>query len=562
MARATRARRFGTSITSGHDADARGADAGRTGVDEQEAQVAGTRNVGAQDEGAKGAVSEPMSTGAGGGPGAAAVVGGREHEPSAGSARPDEGPRGPVARIIGLVYKLANSTLATPWMAAAFALAGLGLVMLVGIFSPNYNTLARVPVKYHIYLAIVLPLSGKLGHLPDWASIGLTFTAITLQGVGLAGLLWANSRGWRPNPRHVFLAAAVVVAVMVFITPVGSSDTTSYAAYGRMANLGIDPYNNGPGSALGPSDIYARTVGPMWWNTPSVYGPIATWIQQFAALFGGKANPAAAVSVLMILNGVVFLGVGYFLLKTADDPVRATLMWVANPVLIQQLVMGGHLDTYVAAATVVGVQIARSRSSDWRYLWAGAAIGVGCCFKIDAGLAGVAVGWVLLTRREWANLARLAVGGLGTVVVFYSFYGLHAFKQVLQASSLVATPSPWRAFQLAFEWVFDLFGAKSTGQALSTDIISVTWPILTVLLAYAIYRKFGADQPAVVTVPFALVFAWIVCAPWALPWYSAVAWVVLALVPRNPMTRWLTLVTVYLALMHCSGGGPATWANN
>jgi hypothetical protein len=532
MPRTTRARRFGTSIT---------------------------------------AVSEPRGTAAaGGGPGAA-VVGGREHEgPSAGSPRPEddagEGARGPVAKLIGLVYKLANSTLATPRIAVAISLTGIALVMLVGILSPNYNTLARVPTPSpgHVftYVAIVLPLSGKLGHLPDWASITLTFTAITLQSIGLAGLLWANSRGWRPNPRHLFLAAAAIVTVLVFITPVGSSDTTSYAAYGRMANLGIDPYNSGPGTALGPSDIYARTVGPMWWNTPSVYGPIATWIQQFAALFGGRDNPAAAVSMLMILNGLVFLGVGYFLLKTADDPVRACLMWVANPVLIQQLVAGGHLDTYVAAATVVGVQIARGRGGEWRYLWSGVAIGVGCCFKIDAALAGVAIGWVLLTRRQWANLARLAVGGLGTVAAFYSFYGLHALKQVLQASSLVATPSPWRAFQLAFEWVFGLFGSKSTGQALSTDIISVSWPILMVLLAYAIYRKFGADQPAVVTVPFALCFAWIVVAPWALPWYTAVPWVILALVPRNPMTRWLTLVTVYLALMHCSGGGPATWANN
>jgi hypothetical protein len=608
MPRTTRARRFGTSITSGHgtdrpepgvrgrfaadqsddvaehdadapeagareadgyeadakQADADGADARHVAADGGKAHVAGTRktgapDVGAQDEGAKGAVSEPMGTG--GGPGAA-VVGGREHDPSAASARPDEQPHGPVARVIGLIYKLANSTLATPRIALAISLTGIALVMLVGIFSPNYNTLAKVPVTYHTYVAIVLPLSGKLGHLPDWASISLTFTSITLQSVGLAGLLWANSRGWRPNPRHLFLAAALIVTALVFITPVGSSDTTSYAAYGRMANLGIDPYNNGPGSALGPSDIYAKTVGPMWWNTPSVYGPIATWIQQFAALFGGKDNPAAAVSMLMILNGLVFLGVGYFLLKTADDPVRACLMWVANPVLIQQLVAGGHLDTYVAAATVVGVQIARSRSSNWRYLWTGVAIGVGCCFKIDAALAGVAVGWVLLTRREWANLGRLAVGGLGTVGFFYSFYGLHALKQVLQASSLVATPSPWRAFQLAFEWAFGLVGSKSTGQALSSDIISVTWPILMVLVAYAIYRKFGSDQPAVVTVPFALCFAWIVVAPWALPWYTAVAWVVLALVPRNPMTRWLTLVTVYLALMHCSGGGPATWANN
>ena len=502
-------------------------------------------------------MSEPIS--AGGRPGAA-VVGGRG--PGRADARPPSGkpPRGPLERMIEFVYKLASSTLATPRTAVTVSLAGIVTIMLVGIFSPNYNTLPRVPDGTNL-IAILLPLSGHLGRMPDWASITLTFTAIILQCIGLAGLLWANSLGWKPNPRHLFYASCVIVAIMVSITPVGSSDTTSYAAYGRMANLGFDPYNNGPLATLGPGSPYTQTVGNMWQNTPSVYGPLATWIQQFAAFFGGKSNPAAAVDVLMILNGLVFLGVGYFLIKTADDPVRASLMWVANPVLIQQLVAGGHLDTYVAAACVVGIQIARSRTSGWRYLLVGAAIGVACCFKINAGLVGVGLGWALLMKREWWNILRLAVGGLGTVLLFYSYYGLHSFKQVMQASSLVATPSPWRAFQLAVEWVFGLFGAEKTGQALSTDVISVTWPVLMVLVAVFIYRKFGADQPVVVTVPFALCFAWIVVAPWALPWYAAVAWVILALVPRNPMTRWLTLVTVYLALMHCSGGGPATWAN-
>jgi hypothetical protein len=507
----------------------------------------------------------------GGGPGAI-VVGGPGSGRSAGRPRPEDGPRGPVARVIELVYRLANSELATPRSAIIISLTGIVLIMVVGVFSPNYNTLPRIPFTQvtqnggqldirNGFTYIVLPLSGHLGSLPDWASISMTWTAIILQCVGLAALLWANSRGWRPNPRHLFLAATAIVAVMVFITPVGSSDTTSYAAYGRMANLGIDPYNYGP-NQLGPSDLYTMTVGQMWWRTPSVYGPLATWLQQFAALFGGKSNPAAAVSAMMIMNGLVFLAVGYFLMRTADDPVRASLMWVANPVLIQQLVFGGHLDTYVAAATVVGVQLARSRTSGWRYLWVGVAIGIGCCFKINAAWAGVAIGWVLLMRREWINLLRLSVGGLGTVTFFYSFFGMHAFKQVLQASSLVATPSPWRAFQLSVEWVFGLFGAEPAGQRISSDIISISWPILMAIIAYAIYRKFGADQPAVVTVPFALSFAWILVAPWSLPWYAAVAWAVLALVPRNPMTRWLTLATAYLALMHCSGGGPATWANN
>jgi putative copper export protein len=37
-------------------------------------------------------------------------------------------------------------------------------------------------------------------------------------------------------------------------------------------------------------------------------------------------------------------------------------------------------------------------------------------------------------------------------------------------------------------------------------------------------------------------------------WYTALAWATLALVPRNRMTRWLTIVTVVLALWLSNGG--------
>jgi hypothetical protein len=484
--------------------------------------------------------------------------------PKAAGERPAGGPAGPrrlVGGLIEFVYRLAGSTLATPRVALGVSLAGLLLIMLVGILSPNFNTL---PPNHtgdpNLLQPIVLPLSGHLGQLPWWLSFPLTYLAIILQCLGLAGLLWANSRGWRPNPRHLFLAVCAIVAVMVNITPVGSSDATSYAAYGHMANRGFDPYSNGPIILL-PQNPYTLTVGPMWTRTPSVYGPLATWVQQLAAWRGGL-NPSVTVHYLMIFNGIVFLAVGYFLLKTADDPVRATLMWVANPVLIQQLVGGGHLDTYAAAATVVGVQLARGGSQGWRYLAAGAAVGVACAFKINAGLVGAGLAVALVMRRDWWNMLRLAVGGVGTVALFYSFYGMHAFSQLLSASSLVATPSPWRAFQLALQGGFTLFGNGDLGQSIGSAATSIAWPILMIVVAVLIYRRFSPDQPATVTVPFALCFAWIVVAPWSLPWYAALAWVILALAPRNPMTRWLTLVTVFLALMHSSGGGPAPWANS
>jgi hypothetical protein len=472
-------------------------------------------------------------------------------------APPPPPPRGPgprrwLAQATEFVYRLAGSTLATPRVAVGVSLTGLILIMLVGILSPNFNTL---PPNYSGDLVepIILPLSGHLFSLSHWFSIPLTYLAIILQCLGLAGLLWANSRGWQPKPGHLFLGACVIVGIMVNITPVGSSDTTSYAAYGHMANRGFDPYSNDP-EVLGPENLYFRAIGPMWNHTESVYGPLATWTQQLAAWIGGN-SPGATIHYLMIFNGLVFLATGYYLLKVADDPVRACLMWVANPVLIQQLVAGGHLDTYAAAGTVVAVHLARrSSGGSWRWLWVGVAVGVACSFKMNAALVGAGIAFALMTRREWGNIVRLAVGGIGTVALAYSYYGLHAFSQLLSASNLVANPSPWRLFQLLIQWSCGWFGHTNLGITLGTKATNLLWPILMIALAVYMYRKFSSDQPAVVTVPFVLCFAWIVVAPWTLPWYSALAWVILALLPRNPMTRWLTLATVYLSLMHSSGG--------
>ena len=78
-----------------------------------------------------------------------------------------------------------------------------------------------------------------------------------------------------------------------------------------------------------------------------------------------------------------------------------------------------------------------------------------------------------------------------------------------------------------------------------------------VVVAWFVYRRISSDQPREVVAPFALTFAWVCTAPWVFPWYTAIPWVALTQVPRNRMTRWLTLVTVLLALWHPgSGQGP------
>ena len=466
----------------------------------------------------------------------------RTHGPTEGPGHaglPGPGdPSGPIERLMStLIRKLAWSRLSDPKVAVALSASGLLLGMLLGATAPNAETLpVRLPLSY------LLP---SLDQQHVLASLML-YTSDILACLGLAGMLWAHSQGWRPNPRHLLLVSSAVVAVLVCLTPVGSSDTASYAAYGRIASLGGNPYRTNPLAFLGHHSLYTQAVGTMWTKQSSVYGPFATVIQAFAASIGGP-HVATTVWALMILNGAVFIGVGVLLLKTSDDPVRATLFWTANPVLIQQLVSGGHLDTFVAAAAICAIQVARRAPDVLGDVVVGVLIGVACGIKIYAVLIGLGLAWPLLRRHEWMRTARIAAVSLVTLAIGYSAYGLGALKPLFGGLQLVTLPSPWRIFELSGE-------ALGVGQGTMAMIISLLWPIALIVVAWLIYQRISSDQPREVVAPFALTFAWILVAPWVFAWYTAVAWAALTQVPRNRMTRWLTIVTVLLALCLSSGG--------
>ncbi len=435
-----------------------------------------------------------------------------------------------------LIRKLSWSRLSNPRVAVAVSGAGLLLGMLVAGTAPNYATL---PIR--LPLSRLFPSLGY-GTVPDIVSMGMLYGGDVLACLGLAGMLWAHSQGWRPDPRHLLAVSAGIVGVMVLLTPAGSSDTASYAAYGRIAAQGGNPYTVTPLAFGDPA--YTHVVGTAWQNQPSVYGPLATWIQAFAAWIGGP-NPATTIWVLMIINGAVFIGIGYLLLKTSDDPVRATLFWAANPVLIQQLVSGGHLDTFVAAASICAIQVARRTTSLWGDVLTGVMLGIAGGLKANAALIALGLAWPLLRRHEWRRTAVIAAAALVTIGLEYSYYGLSALKPLFGGLNLVGLPSPW--------WLFQVLGDLVLKPSTVHTLISITWPVLLLVVAWLIYQRISSDQPREIVAPFALSFAWILVAPWVLAWYAALAWVTLTQVPRNRMTRWLTIVTVVLALTRSVG---------
>jgi hypothetical protein len=462
-------------------------------------------------------------------------------------------PGGRVEAVMGVLIRvLSHSPLARPLPAVILSALGLGGVAFVGLC-------ATAPAPSVATPPVLLPLTSvarDLGapHLPDPIADLIMYASIAVCCFGLAMMLWANSRGWSPNPRRVFLVAAGAVAVLVNVTPVGSSDIASYAAYGRIAALGHNPYTFLPSQLSSPghpSNPYTVLVSPFWRTTASVYGPVATWTQQFAAEIGG-VKPWLTIWVLMMMMGAAFLAAGYVLLRTAANPVRAVLLWVANPLLIVELVMGGHLDALVALFAIAAIVLSRRCTRLWHDVAVALIVGVAGGIKINAAFVALGIAIPLLHDHAWARLARIGViAGLTTFGLYYFSYGLSALRPLAGASKMVISPTIWRAIQE----IALLSGGKGAEHVVTT-MIGFAWPPLMLALAWYLYKRLSPDVPTVVAATCALTFAWVLVAPWSLPWYSSIAWVTVALLPRNSLTRWLTIATGTLAMLHFNGGHP------
>ena len=176
--------------------------------------------------------------------------------------------------------------------------------------------------------------------------MGLAAAALVLGSTGVGLCLHAARHGWAVSPRLLLGAGLLAAAALTLVPPFGSADHLSYAAYGRMAVTGHDPYTTTPAALAGLGDPVARAVQD-WRHSPSVYGSVATGLQALAAGIGGR-SVRGIVFVLSLLNLAAFAGTGLLAHRLArgrrDRQLRAALLWTANPLLLQVLVAGAHVD--------------------------------------------------------------------------------------------------------------------------------------------------------------------------------------------------------------------------
>jgi hypothetical protein len=195
-------------------------------------------------------------------------------------------------------------------------------------------------------------------------SLHLTATFVTVSlwiamALGCAGVivgLVAVGRGARVPVRAVLAFAFAAVAVFAFLPSAGSTDSISYAANGRTAVIGHSPYVMTPLQLERSGDPIGRQIPfseiPSSWTTAvSVYGPVATGAEWAAAELGGtslaritfwlKAEEALAFAAVIV-------ALDRLLRRDPAMRLRAHLLWSVNPLLLWEIVAGGHIDGLAA----------------------------------------------------------------------------------------------------------------------------------------------------------------------------------------------------------------------
>ena len=440
----------------------------------------------------------------------------------------------------------------TGWLAAA-AIAVSTLVMIViSAAGPNVS----------------VPAMRRAGGPPWWHALHLTATFVTVSlsaamVLGCAGViagLVAVARGARPPVRPVIAAAFLAVAVLTVLPPAGSTDSISYAAGGRTAVIGHSPYVMTPLQLERTGDPVGRQIPfgeipSSWANAVSVYGPLATAAEWGAAELGGTSL-ARITFWLKLEEAVAFCAVILILDRLLrSDPemrLRAHLLWSVNPLLLWEIVAGGHIDGLAAVFGLLGIAALRARTPQGESgprgesraraeigvggaVLAGLLIGVAADIKVEYVLFGLAVAWAC--RRSVKAAAAAAAGFAVAVIPAYLAAGAPAIKVLVTRSTGITWDT---MYQLFWRPVLGYTQFSVSSAPPHLELIAYLLFAAVALLALLRLPDRVPGLPAVAPA-LALSLAWLFVTAFQRPWYDVMAISLLALYSASRLD-WVVLI--------------------
>jgi hypothetical protein len=434
------------------------------------------------------------------------------------------------------------------WTAATTITASVLLIAAVAVAGPSA---AVAPIRR----TWPMPPWWFALHPSDLLVTASIYAAVVLGAIGVACGLLAVRRGARPSSRAMLTGAAIAIAMLTVLPPAGSTDSISYATYGRIAEIGHNPYVETPFQLRASGDPVGLQTTRNWQNDPSLYGPLATAAQWGAAVLGGT-SVGRIIFWLKLLFAVAFAGIAVMLdwLLRADPAARARahLLWTVNPLMLWAVLGGGHIDALAAGLGVLGLIIVRPIAgrqrivvSPGRALAAGLLVGAAVAVKSPFVVLAIGLAWTL--RHSAKALLAGAAGGALVLVPGYLAAGPAALHDLASRSSnLVTFDSFWRLFYPPFG-----YGTEPRGL---TILATLSCLALAGLLAWRLPpgpRGLPAIRPALIAS-----MAWLFMWPLQRAWYDVMMFVLLAIFPATRID-WLVLIRSVPATLDLVTGAAA-----
>ncbi len=380
----------------------------------------------------------------------------------------------------------------------------------------------------------------------------MIYCAIILGGAGVCCGLVAVQRGARPRMRLLLGAAVAAVAVLTVLPPGGSTDSLSYAAYGRIAVVGHNPYIMTPRELRATGDPIGLQTTRNWAKDPSLYGPVATAVNWGAAELGGT-NIASIILWLKLAFAASFGAVALALDRLLrGDPrarARAHLLWTVNPLMLWAVVGGAHADGLGAALGILGILLAktataspRARVGMARALGAGLLVGAAVAVKAPLFPLGLGLAWAV--RRSARDLVAVAAGAFLVLGTGYLIAGRTALADLWTVGNgLVTFDSFWRLFYPPFGY---------TKEPVGLELFAIAGFLIAAgLLAWRLPP--GPAQLPAVRPALVVTIAWLLVYPLQRPWYDAVAFCLMAVYTASRLD-WLMLIRAVPAALAVATG--------
>jgi hypothetical protein len=383
------------------------------------------------------------------------------------------------------------------------------------------------------------------GHFHGYAVAGLLACALGLATMAVA---WWGAQAGPLGGRWVLVTAALWALPVLVAAPLASRDVYAYACQGIEAS---------PCPWLG-------AVPPIWRDSPSPYGPLATLVSRLAAWVAHGHLPIAVGVLRAAALAGICLGIAYgrrLALACGVDPARAGWLALASPLVAVHAVSGAHLDVLVTGLLVAALAIAGASGAAGggltRAAAAGAVLGGAAAVKITALLALPFLLLVLGLRRRGPLVAALAaVAAVYAALSLVAGQGLGLLNALSHTGDLVEWTSLPTALGMTVGYLLRALGLPG-GYAVAVAVarvIGLVALLAVVALAWWRARRLGGPprsglRPAIAAtgVSFA---ALALLGPVFYPWYALTPLALLAVSTVDTRVwRWLGVAATALSFL-------------